>query len=138
MCMFVGAYWPHDEALEYCARAGMGLEATGSAGYSIGTGELDGAGFKDCVLYAKYDGGASEQCSFAHCQNYAARYARQACFTRACPAIGRYTRAYLDCLGDISDACKQQCSKSPGNCVLECFDDKCKAQTEALLTTSCK
>jgi hypothetical protein len=138
MCMFVGSYWPYDEALQYCARPGTGFDASASAGYSIGSGELDGPGFKDCVLNANYDGGAGEQCSFAHCKNYPARYAWQACFTRACPAIGRYTRAYLDCLADNGDACKQQCNTGPAGCALDCIDDKCKTETAALMTTPCE
>jgi hypothetical protein len=138
MCMFTGAYWPDDRAFDFCARAGSGSDASGSAGYSIGTGQLDGQGFIDCVLNADYAGGASEQCSTALCKNYAARYAWQSCFTQACPAIGRYTRSYLDCLGDNNDACTQQCPAGSGICVLDCFaSDKCKRETDALLATAC-
>jgi hypothetical protein len=138
MCMFTGAYWPQDLAFDYCARAGSGIEATGSAGYSIGTGQLDAQGFMDCVLSADYAGGAAEQCSAERCKNYPARYAWQSCFTQACPALGRYTRAYVDCLGDNNDACTQQCAGAAGTCVLDCFrEDKCKRESDALLATAC-
>jgi hypothetical protein len=136
--MFTGAYWPHDLAFDFCARAGSGIEATGSAGYSIGTGQLDAQGFMDCVLNADYAGGAAEQCSAERCKNYPARYAWQSCFTQACPALGRYTRAYVDCLGDNTDACTQQCAGAAGTCVLDCFrEDKCKRESDALLATAC-
>jgi hypothetical protein len=144
MCMFSGLYWPYDEDLTYCTQADGGIDGSGSGGYQIGSGTLDGPAFMQCVLNADYAGGATEPCGFASCRNYPARYAWQACFTSACPSIGKYTRSYLECISANNDGCRAQCngasgaSANDGTCVLDCFQaDRCKSQVDALRATPC-
>jgi len=133
MCMFQGVYWPRNDAMSFCSDPKTGDDA----GYQIGAGELDGKAFVSCVLGADYEGGATEGCGRAECRNYGARYQLQSCFTQACPAIGRYTQSYFNCLGAHSAECDKDCAGDVG-CTLSCLNTQhCQQPLQAVQGTSC-
>jgi hypothetical protein len=137
MCMLEGVYWPNDQGLGFCAQAGGTVNDSGANGYEIGSGDLDGAGFLGCFWGADYAGGATEQCGLANCKNNSARYQWQSCFTRACSAIGRYTRPFLNCIGGKGADCDTRCDAQDSNCIFSCFQETCKPEIDALNTTEC-
>jgi hypothetical protein len=142
MCMLNGIYWPEDQSLSYCVPRGGDLTSVGAAGYAIGSGKLDGPAFINCVLSADYGGGATEQCGFYNCKNYGSRYAWQACFTQACEAIGKHTRAYMECLIANVEACGTECQQTASSdsnvCLLGCLQDSCQSEDAALRGSECE
>ncbi|MCG8555996.1 MAG: collagen-like protein [Proteobacteria bacterium] len=105
MCMFIGLYWPKNDALSNCAMERD--EGIVNAGYNIGDGALSGAGFLECLWNGPLD---FETCGSKRCRSPEDRYATQACFTQSCEAVGQFSRAYLDCAGDNLDTCQRQCT----------------------------
>jgi hypothetical protein len=101
MCMFVGAYWPKQDAhLEFCA---SDPTKGGEDGRSYGYGTKTGADFLGCFWASKQHyigGGASDS---------ADRYASDSCITQTCPEASGPIRPYLKCLGDNTDSCTTTC-----------------------------
>lgn len=134
MCMFMGVYWPRNDALSFCSDPHTG----NAAGYEIGDGEMGGSEFVSCILSSDFAGGATEGCGRAECKNYDARYHFQSCFTRACPAIGRYTQPYVNCLSAHSPDCQGECDGRDASCTLNCLNDHCDQEVQALNDTPCE
>jgi hypothetical protein len=138
MCVFSGMYWPKDSNTSFCLNPQKPSQGPGSGGYQIGNGTMDGLSFMYCVLLADFDHGAGARCGRQECENYDAMYAFQSCFVDACPAIGKYTRSYLQCIKSNGGTCSKQCDGEGQQCLLDCLNgDKCFAQADALTTTLC-
>ena len=138
MCVFSGMYWPKDSITSFCLNPEKPSQGPGSGGYQIGQGTLDGLSFMYCVLLADFDHGAAARCGRQECENYDAMYTFQRCFIDACPAIGKYTRSYVQCIKSNGGPCSKQCEGEGQNCILECLNaDKCHTQADALTGTHC-
>jgi hypothetical protein len=143
MCMFVGIYWPVDLAMSNCSRPDSARGLGGAGGYQIGTGTMDGDAFSSCIRTADFAGGAAQTCGKSECTNYEARYAFQSCYTNACPALGKYTRPYTNCIFDNSSACREGCDEAAleanPSCVLDCLhEDMCATELANLTETPCE
>ena len=134
MCMFMGVYWPRNDALSFCSDPKTGRDA----GYQIGDGRMSGSEFTSCITSSDFEAGATEGCGRAECNDYGARYHFQSCFTQACPAIGKYTLDYVNCLGAHSPDCQETCAGKPASCTFSCLHEQhCKPQVQALNDTAC-
>jgi hypothetical protein len=81
MCMFIGAYYPKNRALELCSGKRL----------IFGNGTRTGKEVVDCV---KELSAPSLRGSFDNPD----RYATQQCFTGSCPAVAEQLSAYMTCL----------------------------------------
>jgi hypothetical protein len=139
MCMFLGMYWPKNQALSFCQDPMVKSGGASSGGYQIGSGKLDGSAFLACMLTSDFSGGATEgTCGYGECKNYAARFKFQSCFVEACEAVGRYTRPYLNCFSAHSKECSTECEGQSSSCTLTCLNtNHCKAEADALTAAKC-
>jgi hypothetical protein len=88
MCMFVGAYWPRSNEMDWCMPLGGTQFYTGAR--PLGQGTMNGADFANCWAQSpQIVGGGGPDDS-------ADRFATQRCFTDTCPAVsGLVNEAYL-------------------------------------------
>jgi hypothetical protein len=134
MCMFIGVYWPRNDGLSFCFDPKTGADTS----YQIGSGKLDGKKFLSCVESSHLGAGAAENCGRAECADYGARFHLQNCFTQSCPAVGKYSQAYFNCLGANAETCGAECVGKAASCTLTCLNEQhCQAQVQALNDTAC-
>jgi Copper type II ascorbate-dependent monooxygenase, C-terminal domain len=121
MCMFVGAYWPRDFAMETCAN-GSG-KTNGSAGIVYGSGDGTGAEFLGCWWNSpRVTSGTGDDPK---------RLQSLECVTSTCPEASPGIRPYLTCLSDNAAGCQKQCTDAQAS-----FQAVC-ALTPGAGTTGC-